>query len=84
MGAKERTPEQRQKREEQEYQASQMSWLDRQRQHKRFALYTFLGLNALMMFVILMCTVVWAAKHLIKKHSNIGIPANIGLTSVSK
>lgn len=81
--AKEMTPEQRIKREDHAMQVSQMTWLDRKRQHKRFALYTFLGLNALMFLVIILTAVVWVSMHLIKKHSNVGIPVNQGLATVS-
>lgn len=85
MGAqpKDLTPEQRLKREDHAMQVSQKSWLDRQRQNKNFALYTFLGLNCLMMLVIIFAAVVWVSLHLIKKHSTVGIPVNQNTQTVS-
>lgn len=80
---KELTPEQRLKREDHAMQVSQKTWLDRQRQNKRFALYTFLGLNALMMMVIILTAVVWVCMHLIKKKSTVGIPVNQNVQTVS-
>lgn len=85
MGAhqKDMTPEQQMKREDHAMQVSQKSWLDRQRQNKRFALYTFLGLNGLMILVIILTAVVWVCLHLVKKHSTVGIPVNQNLQTVS-
>lgn len=80
--SKEMTEAQRVKREHNAHQVSQRGWLDRQRQHKNFALYTFVLLNAAMIFVIVMAAIVWVALHLIKSHRTVGIPVNSGLTGV--
>lgn len=83
MGTREVTEEQRVKREEHDLQVSQMTWLDRKRQNKRFALYTFLGLNGIMLLIIIVTAVVWVALHLIKTRSIVGIPVNQNLQTVS-
>lgn len=86
MGAypqKEMTDEQRLKREEHDVEVSNMTWLDRQRKNKRFALYTFLGLNGLMMLVILLTAVTWISMKLIKKHTTTGIPVTSSTQTVS-
>lgn len=80
---KEITEEQRIKRAYDQHQQTQMTWLDRKRQHKNFALYTFLMLNAAMILVIILAAVVWVALHLIRTHRTIGIPVNSGLSVVS-
>lgn len=79
--SKELSDEQRAKRELNAHQVSQMGWLDRKRQHKNFALYTFLLLNAGMIMVIILAAVCWVALHLIRDHRTIGIPVNLALTN---
>ncbi|CCG84290.1 protein of unknown function [Taphrina deformans PYCC 5710] len=83
MGARELSDQQRVKQEEHALQVSQMTWLDRKRQNKRFALYTFLGLNGIMLLIIVVTALVWVSLHLIKKHSTVGIPVNQNLQTVS-
>ncbi|ORY86833.1 hypothetical protein BCR37DRAFT_376081 [Protomyces lactucae-debilis] len=54
---------------------AQMDWLDKLRQHPKFALYVFLGLNAAMLLVIFITGMIWLALGIVKNKKFLsGIP----------
>jgi hypothetical protein len=63
---------------------AQMDWVDKLREHPRFALYVFLGLNAAMLLVIFLTAMIWIALGIVKSKkflSGIPPPANVPINN---